>query len=333
MNIRSNFLLLLCFVAISLCQAQGKAADSVVIRVGDASKVIFSIHDKADLETLKHYDFQALMNDMIVKLEKKDTTPLNKPSHNYLKDSLTQASAPADSLPKTTTESEEDWGRHKHHHWGTRRTYHSWNFDIGTNNYLEKGKFPDQTNALYSVKPWGSWYVGINSIFRTHITGKLFLEWGAGVSWYNFKFQNERVNISKDDKSVIFAEDTRDLDFQKSKLTATYVNASLVPVIDFGGNRKKAAFLDGNHSQSFRLGAGPYVGYRMDSYSKQMYISDGHKEKEHNHDSFYLDNIRYGMRLQIGFRDVDVFFNYDMNKLFVANKGPELNAFSFGVTF
>ena len=43
------------------------------------------------------------------------------------------------------------------------RTWQSFNFDLGTNNYLEDGKFPDSNNQPYSVRPWGSWYVAAGS--------------------------------------------------------------------------------------------------------------------------------------------------------------------------
>ena len=56
------------------------------------------------------------------------------------------------------------------------------------------------------------------------------------------------------------------------------------------------------------------------------------KVKTHTHDNFYLNNLRYGLRLQLGLRGTDIFFNYDMNDLFIENKGPKLNAFSFGIT-
>ena len=74
------------------------------------------------------------------------------------------------------------------------------------------------------------------------------------------------------------------------------------------------------------------MGYRIDSYTKQMYYENGDKMKTHNHDNYYLNNLRYGLRLQLGFRDTDIFFNYDMNELFTDGKGPKLNAFSFGIT-
>jgi hypothetical protein len=310
--------------------------------VGEASKVIVSIHDKKDLETLKHYDFQALMTDMITKLEKKDTIQLTQPSARYLRDSSKEETRPIapTEIVRDTTREEWHHGRRKRN-WN-KRTYHSFNVDFGTNNYLSNGKFPDQTNQPYTVRPWGSWYVGLNSIQRTHVAGKLFLEWGMGVSWYNFKFQNDQTVMSKNDQGVAFDVDNRNFEFLKSKLTATYLNASLVPVIDFGRGGRKTTIFDGsrvdfssrgNHSSSFRLGVGPYVGYRIGSYTKQSYKDNGQVHQEHNSDNFYLNNIRYGLRVQLGFSDVDLFFNYDMNNLFVDTKGPKLNAFSFGVTF
>lgn len=313
--------------------AQSKPADTVVIKVGEGSKIIMAIQDKKDLETMKHYDFQKLINDLILKLEEKDTASQQAPAANYLKEPVQELEPETEVVIREEDEDEddEDWSHRTT--WHSRRTYHSINFDLGMNNYLEDGKFPNETNSLYTVKPWGSWYVGINSNLRTRISNKFFLEWGGGVSWYNFKFQNEQTMISKDDNSVIFSQNPLDVDYTKSKLTATYLQAQLVPMIDFGGNRRKPSFFDGHGSDSFRFGAGPYVGYRIDSYSKQVYKEEGDKIKPKDHDHFYLNNLRYGIRAQLGFEEVDFFFNYDLNELFIENKGPKLNAFSFGITF
>ncbi len=322
--------LLMCWSGLAM--AQDKPADTVIIKVGEGSKIVVTIKDKKDLETMKSYNFQTLMTDLITKLEQKDTASHQKPAADYLKE-------PAEESSTDTQVTNEDW---ENENWTTikskkerhsRRTYSSFNFDLGTNNYLSDGKFPDQDNALYTVKPWGSWYVGLNSVQRTRLAKKFYVEWGLGVSWYNFKFQNEQTHITKNDNSVIFELDARDANFKKSKLTATYINASLVPMLDFGGNRRKPSFFDGGNSDSFRIGAGPYIGYRIDSYSKQKFVENGDEQKPRDRDNFYLNNVRYGMRVQVGFDDVDFFFNYDMNELFIENKGPKLNAFSFGITF
>jgi hypothetical protein len=310
-----------------LSHAQG--ADTVIINIGDSSKVTFEIKNQKDLQTLKKYDLQAVVNDMIIKLEKRDTTMLDKSSQAYVKETT---DAPVANITGTEENWNTSWKERDRKSYQRHRTYQSLNFDVGTNNYLANGKFPDENNDPYAIKPWGSWYIGVNSIQRTRLARTFFLEWGGGVSWYNFKFQDKQTAISKDDNMVTFLQDQRDVDFKKSKLTACYLNLSLVPVLDFGANRRKAMFFDGHHSESVRFGIGPYVGYRIDSYTKQVFKEDGDKHKERNHDSFYLDNIRYGLRFQFGFRDVDIFFNYDMNELFVDNKGPKLNAFSFGIT-
>jgi hypothetical protein len=323
----------------SFIQAQTKPADTVMIKVGDASKVTFIIQNQKDLETLKKYDFQAVVTDLIKKLEERDTTANKVASETYLnKDSVETSEtqkAEAEQSENWTTDDDDDddddnWHHHERHH---RGTYHSLNFDLGMNNYVTGNGFPDQDNSLYTVKPWGSWYVGINSVQRTRMANKFFLEWSLGVSWYNFKFENEKTQITKDDNSVIFSENPLDVDFIKSKLTAAYVQAAIVPLIDFGAGRKKPSIFNGRSSDAFRFGVGPYIGYRIDSYTKQVYELNDDKEKPKDHDNFYLNNLRYGLRLQVGFDDIDLFFNYDLNELYIENKGPKLNAFSFGVSF
>ncbi len=331
-----NPILLLILLITCMAPSFAQQGDTVIIQVGKESRVTFAIHDKRDLQTLKRYNFQALMDDMVTKLEQRDTTPNTKPNMEYLKDTAQirqESQYSFDSWKDRRWDSDNRDRDSRHHH--NRRTYHSFNIDIGMNNYLEQGTFPDYNNSLYTVKPWGSWYVGLNSVFRSRVKGKFFFEWGGGVSWYNFKFNNYKTVISKDDNGVIFSEDPRAYDFQKSKLTVAYLNAFLVPMIDFSGTGRKPMVFDGERFDkhgAFRFGAGPYVGYRIDSYTKQVWTEGGDKHKSHEHDNFYLNNIRYGVRIQLGFRGTDLFFNYDLNELFNENKGPKLNAFSFGVT-
>jgi hypothetical protein len=345
-RLRTLFILL----STSICTGLfAQPADTLVVRVGKESKVIFSIKDKQDLETLKHYNFQALMDDMIKRLETRDTSKLTKPSTTYLKDSTSTASPYVTQPAEKNQDSEDEWAWTRKYESKrrysdgrriketSRRPYHSFNIDLGMNNYLENGHFPDGGNQLYTVKPWGSWYVGLSSTWRTRIANKFFIEWAGGVSWYNFKFTNFKTAMTKDDNGVIFYENPSSVDFSKSKLTVAYVNISMVPMVDFGGYSRKPMVFNGDRLNfdkrgSFRFGVGPYVGYRLDSYTKQVWEENGDTRKSHVHDNYYLNNIRYGLRAQIGFRDTDIFFNYDMNELFIENKGPKLNAFSFGIT-
>ncbi len=315
----------------TLAGAQAKTADTVVVELAKTSKVVFTIKDRSDLEVLKQYDFQALFNDIISKLKNQDTVRVTNDS--ILKTEPVVTIEPANENWRNDNDDDwdnDDWDDEKkfRHH----RTRHSFNFDLGTNNYLENSKFPDAEGAQHAVRPWGSWYIGFNSTLRTQVAKNFFIEWGAGASAYNFKFQESNTIITKDADGITFSADPRDVSFIKSKLTVTYVNASFIPMIDFGGNNRKSRFWN-SHNSAFRIGAGPYAGYRIDSYTKVVYKEDGNREKDKDRDNLYLNNLRYGIRLQLGVRSTDFFFNYDLNELFATDKGPKLNAFGFGVIF
>lgn len=305
--------------------ANAQKTDTVVVPLARTSQIIFTISDYNDLETLKHYNFQALFDDVIRRLSESDTT---------LRVDSTQIASEEDGNwepdPSEETETDEDW-EEKVVTYKNRRTWQTINVDLGTNNFLANDQFVDDTR-VYSVRPWGSWYVGINSVHRSRLAKKFFVEWNWGVSWYNFKFENDDVIVTTSETGVDFSRSASDLEYIKSKLTATYINMSLIPVLDFGDRTVKPRVWDG-YGTEFRIGIGPYVGYRLASKSKVVYEENGDREKEKDRDRFYLNNLRYGLRLQWGFRSTDFFVNYDLNEMFQQNKGPDVNAVSFGIIF
>lgn len=324
--------------------AQVQPADTVIVPLGRSSKIIFTIEDRRDLEILRHYNFQELFNDMFDRLEGNDSTTVAidvSATDNRVMEQdavatpeITEHESSNDSEKYSSHSDDDDddddddkWTRSRRG--GIGRTWQSYNIDLGTNNYIVNSQFPDGSEP-YAVRPWGSWYVGLNSVQRTKLGRNVFAEWSLGVSWYSFKFQEHNTALLADETGVHFIEDMRDVGFSKSKLSATFINASLVPVLDFGEHSRKPRIWEG-HGDGFRLGIGPYVGYRISSKTKLVYKEDGNKEKQKDHDSFYLNNLRYGVRLQIGVRSTDLFVNYDMNELFVEGKGPKLNAISFGL--
>lgn len=296
--------------------------------------MIFVIKDKSDIPTLRAYDYQALAKDVLNKIDPAgaDTTAISRGTRE----------------PGDTTEQLEEWssyrrsgnensdytersGYSKGTRYRGRRSYQLLNFDIGMNNILSNGKFPDDSNEPYAVRPWGSWYVGINSIEKIRIARNFFVELGLGISWYNFKFQSDTLVLIKGPAQLEYAGIPDGVDPIKSKLTATYIHASFVPVLDFGKHPHRSRYWGSR--DGFRIGAGPYVGYRIDSYTKQVYEENGNRERDRERSNYYLNNLRYGARLQVGYRGTDLFVNYDLNELFATNRGPNVNAFSFGLIF
>lgn len=213
-------------------------------------------------------------------------------------------------------------------------THNDFMIDLGMNNYLQDGKSVD-SNAPYAVKPWGSWYIALKSINDTHIDGKLHLHWGGDISWYTFKFEDPSVRLMMVDDGIDFMQEDIP-NAHKSKLNASFLNVSAVPMFHFGrkhhhyGWKHEHSNIGIGRTGGFRIGIGAYAGYRLGSKTKTVIKDDG-KDKDKDHDNFYLNDWRYGVRFQAGIREFDIFINYDLNELFKEGKGPQLNAISFGV--
>ena len=204
-----------------------------------------------------------------------------------------------------------------------RSTHFDFRLDFGLNNYLENGEFPDVNNRNYSVKPWGSWYIAAGPDNFTRIAKPLYLNWGADVAWYNFKFENPGVTIIKEAGGITYLPiDGTDINPVKNKLTAVYLDVYMVPTLYLGRDSyiRNGHFMN-EKNNGFRLGIGGYAGYKIDSYSKYIVKDpEGDKRRDRNHSGFFLNNLRYGLRLQIGVNDLDFFANYDLNTLFAG--GP-----------
>ncbi|MEM7106877.1 MAG: hypothetical protein AAF519_01535 [Bacteroidota bacterium] len=320
--------------------------DSLILNVGK-SQIVFLIKDKADLAKLQNYDLNEILDRLSLQLTGdstlistsgvvSDTTVIvdkqTDDSGNYYKNTTRYDDEKSDDSWRYDDD-ERDYRRYTKKR---RRTYtrHSFNVEIGTNNYLEDGQFPGENNRLYAVRPWGSWYVALTSAKQTYFGNSFYLDWGPSVSWYNFKFENDATRIIDGDQITFIEANEPDVDYEKSKLTAAYVNVHMVPMFSIGHNRGRGwkRYKDSS-SSNFRIGVGGYVGYRISSYSKIVTRIDGDKEKDKDKDSFNMTDLRYGVRAQLGFGDMDIFFNYDLNELFNENQGPELNAFSIGLIF
>jgi len=306
-----KFLLPLLTLGLCATTARGQQADTVIVPLAETSKIIFTIEDRRDIEILRHYDFQELFSDIFRRL---DTTYVSNENEVARTE---EAKRPEES------EAVVQKRDHKERDYEIGRARQSFYVDLGLNNYMAGDQFPSGTD-LHAVRPWGSWYIAGNSVHRTRLGRHAYVELGLGVSWYSFKFQEDNVTLSKEQEGVVFAVDTREVDFIKSKLSATFINASLVPVLDFGRNVVKGK------GDGFRFGIGPYVGYRISSKTKLVYEIDDDRTREKNRDNFHLNNLRYGLRMQLGVRTTDIFVNYDLNDLFATGKGPKLNAVSFG---
>ncbi len=324
--------------------------DTIIIQLENGQEVQIIAEEGNEAELLSEYDLNQIIQDLRVTMDStgqdevssvaiEDRTGTRYRTDTAEKDTVITVEIDLGNIRKTirrivVTSDDSDSATYTTTYRKGKRTDNMLSFDLGFNNYLRNGKFPDESNALYAVKPVVSWYVALGLLNRTKVAGPLYLDWGANVSWYNFKFENERTRLTKGPDRVEFSESTEVIDPIKSKLVVPYLNVSLVPLFYFGKPSANDWFVfDRDKGAGFRVGAGVYAGYRLGSRAKYVYREDGDREREKDRTNFYVNNYRYGVRFQLGYRGVDVFANYDLNELFVQDRGPELNAFSFGIVF
>jgi hypothetical protein len=183
-------------------------------------------------------------------------------------------------------------------------------FDIGINTWIGDDSAP-------AVKPWGSWNPAINYHYTYKPSKNFNLKSTIGVSWYNFKFEERNLQALRGDEGLVFVEHPSGAG-TKSKISASYANLTLIPTVKT---------TNGN----FSFGVGPYAGYRLGGRGKFVYRDpQGNRIKEFQMGNMFASNFRYGLRAEICVADVTLYFNYDLNETFQENKGPKLNALSFG---
>ena len=339
--------------------------DTVVVKFGNGSQIVIYIEDKKDLETITAYDINKMLADLQISVENSggETQVLtieDETGKKYLKDTTIMIESAAvydntdpdvyeysgsdpvriderldrmdERIDRDYRESRDDRPSHNDRSDRRSRTRQSWNIDLGFNNYLENDKFPTG-DSPYLLNHLNSYYLGFNLTYHTQILGPIHLEYGAGVDNYNFSFDNPNIRIDKDPAQVTFQTADPNHSGTKSKFSATYLTAKVLPMIDFSRKGRSNGRLWNNTGNGLRVGLGGYVGYRIHSSSKFKYteLDTGKDRKAKSDRNPYIEGLRYGARAQIGIKNVDVFAMYDLTELFSSNKiAPRLNAFTFG---
>jgi len=212
---------------------------------------------------------------------------------------------------------EEDFDSYFPH----KGSYSSFNIYVGLNNWLEGNDLPN-SSAPYSLKPINSWFIGVSFDNVSRILGPLYFNYGIGVSYLDYSFENTRIQVIKTDDALLFDE-VENISGRKSKINVGYLNAHFVPTFSFG------------KYSSFRFGLGVYGGYRIDSNSKMKFDdANGEKQKQKINDSLHIQSFKYGLRAQIGWRNFDLFMLYDLHEFFEEEVlAPRLTPITFGIIF
>lgn len=342
-----KYLLLFCLMALVQVGFAGSlknyqptfTSDSIIVEFGKSGKVVIIVESKEDFEKLKSMNINEIIRELDL-AQNEETGELTiveiKDKNGNLKEvvKVTENGAETevyiggmrvlvdDSGVNTKVKIESGLKKKSDPPF---RTF--FNVDLGVNNYLNSdGQFPTSDNP-YAVKGWGSWNVGLNWMAAQRISKGFYWNFGIGFQFYNFKFENRDFQAVRGDGMIEFDQRT-DVDGFKSKISASYLTATTMLELDFGRMSDKGR-------RGMRIAAGPYVGYRLGGQSKYVYreLGGSGRKKEKEATGLYLNNLRYGVRGEIGVGRVTFFTTYDLNSLYQEDKGPELNPITFGIVF
>lgn len=147
---------------------------------------------------------------------------------------------------------------------------------------------------------------------------------GLGISSENLYIKDAYIpNIKAD--SIYFSNLPDGVNLKRSKLNVTYLD---IPIeVRYVTNNK------------MRFTLGMKFGFAIDSKTKMVgdaFDEDGtlgYGTKEKHKSVTQLESTRFGVQARVGYKWVHVYGYYSLNKVFKADKGPEMYPLSIGVTF
>ena len=307
--------------------------DSVVIEFGKAGRIVITVQSTEDFEKLKLMNINQIISELgvkenkatgevtLVEIRKKDGSvkEVVRVNENGMETEVRLGrmrvlvdESGLDTKVKIQTDPKEKKDP------GLKTDF---NIDLGINNFIKDKTFPT-SDQPYAAKGWGSWNVGLNWVASQRLAKGFHWNFGLGFQWYNFKFENRDFQAVRGQDQISFVERT-DVTGVKSKLSASYLTAMTLLKVNLGKTEEGVS-----------LAAGPYVGYRLGGRSKFVYEEPGSSTDriEKVNTGLYLENLRYGIRGEIGIgKDLAFFSTYDLNEFFQPGKGPALNPITFGI--
>jgi hypothetical protein len=210
-----------------------------------------------------------------------------------------------------------------------RRVHQDLTIDLGVNTLVNRPT-PGTSVASqdYELKPLSSRYVSLNWRYDVRLgstKSPLHLLTGPELSFNNYMLDNNQFfrndRTAQPSATLIRRDTVRSL--EKSKLAVTSLNLPLMMELRLNNEDGKT---------NFRIGAGGFVGYRLGSHTKLKYEQEGRAHKDKDRDNMNLEDFQYGLQGMIGVRGLDLFVKYHLSDAFKANRGPQAQTVSFGIS-
>ncbi len=141
---------------------------------------------------------------------------------------------------------------------------------------------------------------------------------GLGWTVYNYRTDNQYTPINND--GVTVGQLITDKTVKKNKITTSYINIPLLLEAQIpSDNSRSTAFIS----------AGVYGGFKIGSHIKTV---DTNRNKSKSRDNININPFQYGAMVQLGYKFIKLYANYNFSTLYDNDKGPELYPYSIGLT-
>lgn len=147
---------------------------------------------------------------------------------------------------------------------------------------------------------------------------------GLGLSSENLYLKDAFVPNVKAD-SISFVNMPSGVNAKRSKLNVTYFD---IPLEIRYVTKNKMRFTLG---MKFGFTLDSKTMYKGDAFDENGATGFGTKEKQKSVNQ--LESTRFGVQARVGYKWVHVYGYYSLNKMFNADKGPQMYPISIGVTF
>lgn len=193
-------------------------------------------------------------------------------------------------------------------------------FALGFNGLMENKDFSTINNDIRSLQSYFfEW--GLFNQFSLTKSHKITARTGLSLMYNNLYTKSGKYFKKEGEQTLLMDSDEID----KNRFKNVYLTLPLFFEYDFGTKSKmnKAYFVS---EESVRVGLGAFVGTRLKT--KNFFRQGDERILQKN--NLNTSDFVYGLNAYIGYRELSLYFKYDLNPLF-KNNDIKQNMFSVGI--
>jgi len=203
---------------------------------------------------------------------------------------------------------------------GEKRTTSQFVFAMGLNNMMVDGKLQD-SNYSFIGSHFYEWGFTYNSRLLKN-DNLLHAKYGLSLMYNNIRPTDNRSFVVNGEQTNL---EVNSVNLNESRFRNVYLVAPVHLEFDFSRPVESNGKTYFKTHRSFRFGIGGYAGINVKSKQILKFEDEDLKYKTTIKGDYNVNNFIYGLSSYIGYRELSLYFKYDLNPLFQNNLIKENN--------